>query len=304
MFGIVDLIVVAGIKDALQFLSANPRHIEFILGSFCQGPIKHMVGQRHIKECVDFIQNNRIEVGPYYQMDLKKRPSVSVVASYVESQQYMGDFGEDQAPVLTLPALVYAEFNAKAFAGCGLLVSAGLKLEEKLWVGMEVTNGTLTKKIKGILVREGQDTEIMVNDPPIPEGTSLAGWKAVSGLRQKGYVVNASTDDVNIQMNLQTLGDYATHRMIATVIRYCLKKQRLWFDQYGLQVATYSQTPPVLTEENEGEYQTIFTINAKFTDTWIAKEFDLADPNANIKIEVVAHSDILPNERTDVDLDE
>ncbi|MEM4380554.1 MAG: hypothetical protein QXL01_07740, partial [Thermoplasmatales archaeon] len=73
MFGIVDLIVVAGLKDALNFLSKNPKHIEFILGQFCQQPISHIVGQNYIKECIDAVQGQRIEVNPYYQMDIKKR---------------------------------------------------------------------------------------------------------------------------------------------------------------------------------------------------------------------------------------
>lgn len=301
MFGIVDMIVVAGIQDALKHLSVNPTHIEFILGQFCQGPIKNLVGEKYIKDCIDLIQKNRIEVGPYYQMDHKMRPGVSVVASYAESQQYIGDEGSFQY-AQTLPAKTYMTLNAKKAKGCHLYISAEEKIEDKLWISLILKNGDITRIIKGILVREGEDTQIFL-DKELPKNVKLSGWKVQSDVKESGYVINASTDDVTIQLNLQTLGDYSVHRLLATVIRYCLKKQRLWFDQYGLQVATYSQTPPLLTEENENEFQTVFTINGKFTDSWIVSEVDLPDSTANIDFGLIAHSDVLPNEREDVPLE-
>ena len=287
MFGIVDLVVVTGIKDALSFLSNNPRHIEFILGQFCQKPIRNLVGREHIKECIDYIQHNRIEVNPYYQMDIKKRPAISVVASYAEAQQFMGDYGSFQMSPDELPLIKYASFDAKSINKCKLYVSPLLKLEDKLWHGLTITNGQEERIIKGILAREGEDTAIFL-DEALPEGTLLIGWKVVSGTKNIGYQVNSSMEAVTVQLKLNTLGDYSVHRLLATIVRYCLKKQRLYFDQYGLQVATYSQTPPLLTDENENEFETVFTIEGKMTDSWIDREIEMLESGMNIQIEIIA----------------
>jgi hypothetical protein len=153
------------------------------------------------------------------------------------------------------------------------------------------------------LAREGQDTQLVL-DAAIQATSDIFSkpWDAASGREDRLYSINSSQDDVQVQMNLQTLGDASVHRLLATVIRYCLKKQRLWFDECGLQVATYSQTPPILTEDGESEFQTVYTIQAKFTDSWIDHEHTLPDPTANIKIEVVAESSVLDEERDDVEL--
>jgi predicted DNA-binding helix-hairpin-helix protein len=301
MFGIADLIVVAGMKDALDFLSKNPKHIEFILGAFNSDKISHIVGKKHIDDCVRYIVNNRIEVAPYYQMDIKKRPSLSVVASYTESQQFVGDQGRTEYS-MSLPARIYETFTVKRIEDQTLYVSPELALEDKLWLGLHITKGNSIYKLRGILAREGQDTQLVLDRTIKSSDNTIEPWHAASARNDKIYSINSSQDDVQVQMNLQTIGDASTHRLLATVIRYCLKKQRLWLDSYGLQVSTFSQTPPILTEEGESEFQTVFTIQSKFTDSWIDYEKDLPDPTANIKIELEAESSVLSEERDNVDL--
>jgi hypothetical protein len=288
MFSIADLVVVAGLKDALDFLSKNPSHIEFLLGQFCQEPILKIVGQEYVKKCIDAIQEQRIEVAPYYQMDLKKRPSIAVVASYTEDIQFMGDYGSENPQALTLPAKKYVSFDAIDIDGCKIVVSSALNLDKILWHGLILSNGKEKAKLTGILKKDNS-TEIFI-DKELPKNTKLSGWGAYSGIYQKGYLINSSVDTVNVQCNFQSVGDYSVHRLMATIIRACLKKQRLWFDSYGLQVSTFSQTPPILSEEAETEFQTIFTINGKVTDSWIAKEYELPDEAAKIVLEIVADS--------------
>jgi hypothetical protein len=295
MFSIADLVVVAGLKDALDFYSKNPKHIEFILGQFCQKPISNIVGQEHIKLAIETIQSQRIEVAPYYQLDQKRRPSIAVVASYTESQQFIGDYGRDEIDhTLTLPAKKYASFDALAINGNKINVSNGLNLDKILWLGLFVSNGIEVAKLTGIYKKESV-TELFL-DKELPKETRLSGWGVYSSAFEKGYVINSSTEDVSIQCNFQTIGDYSVHRLMATVIRACLKKQRLWFDQYGLQVSTFAQTPPILSSEDETEFQTVFTINGKTTDSWISKEFDLPNEASNILIELIAQSKNPKNE--------
>lgn len=286
MFGISDLITVSVIRDGLKFLSNNPTHIEYILGQFCIKSITDLVGIEHIKQCVDFIKNNRIEVYPFYQADMKKRPSVVVVASGAESMQFIGDFGAINLPIVTLPEIKYSEFNIKSIDGCTVKVSSNYNLESKLWKGMYISALGFQAKLEGILTRDNEDT-ILYLDKEVPENVSLVGWSATSSDRRKGAILNASTDDVVIQCKLTTTGDFSVHRLLAIVIRYCLKIGRLKFDEMGLQVATFSYSPPMLTDQDELEYESIFSITGKFTDHWIEREFDAPDDAANIDIGLI-----------------
>lgn len=289
MFGMADLITVAVINDGLKHFAKNPFHLEFVLGAFCSEPIRSMVGPEHIKQCVEFISNNRIQVAPYYQLDTKHRPAIGVISQGRENQQFLGDYGAmsgDGDQRYTLPPRVYAQFNATSITDDrqGLVVSREYGLDQKLWPGVILTNGFQTNRISGILVRDGHPTTICLNDK-LPEGASLAGWRAQSQERARGVVAAASMDDVTIQLTLTTHGDPSVHRLLAVVVRACLKRGRLMFDMYGLQKATYSYTPPIVSDQAELEMESQFTIEAIYTDLWVDKEFDLNDSASNILVE-------------------
>lgn len=288
MMGMADLITVEVIKEGLQHLKQNPYHLEFILGAFCQEPLRSSVGVEHIKQCIDFVTNNRIQVAPYYEIDMKHRPSIAVVSQGRETQQFIGDYGDTfipNIPEYQLPPRIYVNFNPTSFTSDnqGMIVSRDLHLEEKLWPGIFLTNGTVTTKMRGMLVREGHPTTIYLEDE-LPEGTSLPGWKAVSSPRGKGVVCSASTDAVTVQIMLTTTGSPSIHRLLSVVLRYCLKSGRMRFDTYGMQVPTFSYTPPIVSEQAEIETESTYTIESKFTDLWIDKEFDLNDAGANVVV--------------------
>jgi len=303
MFGLADLITVEVIKQGLEHLKRNPYHLEFILGSFCQEPLRSSVGVEHIKQCIDFVTNNRISVAPYYEIDIKRRPSIAVVSQGREEQQYIGDYGDTRSADLAeynLPPRVYVNFNPTAFTADnqGMIVSRDLRLDEKLWPGIFLTNGTVTTKMRGILVRDGYPTTIYLEDK-LPEGTSLPGWRAVSSPRGKGIVCSASTDTVTVQMTLTTTGELSIHRLLSVVLRYCLKRGRMTFESYGMQVPTYSYTTPIVSDQAELEMESTYTIESKYTDLWIDKEFDLQDQAANVSVGTIAQSET----KADVPLD-
>lgn len=284
MFGIADLITCAVIKNRLEFYAKNPLHLEFVLGGFCSSPLLEMVGVDHLKHCIDFVVNNEIHVAPYYQLDATKRPSIAIVASGAENQQFIGDFGRfEQLAEKRLPPRVYASFDAKDIVNfrTGLAVSADLHLEEKLWPGLVITNGKFYATLRGVYVADGKETMIHLEEE-IPEGTALNGWRAQSFAREKGIEVHSSMDAVTVQGQLATTGDPSVHRLLGVVLRSCLKSGRHIFDAYGMQVATFSYQPIVASETTELEFTSNFQIEAKFTDSWISREFDLSDPSDNL----------------------
>jgi hypothetical protein len=308
MFGISDLIVVSVIKDGLDFLSKNPYHLQFILGAFCSDPIRNQVGDSHIKECIDFVTQNRIQVAPYYQLDMKRRPCIGVVASGAEAMQFLGDAAYDSScgdPCAILPPRVYCSFDAVGIKGIRrdvLLVPQELKLETKLWPGLHITNGPFSANLIGTKTNKSGNTELYL-DTELPTGIALRGWSAQSDVRSRGVKVSASTDDVRVQMTLTTTGDLGVHRLLSIVLRYCLKRGRPFFDKNGLQVATYTYTPPIMSEQSEIEFESTCTIDGKFTDHWIESEFDVPDSAGDIQVNMIAHPISPPAGREDVDLD-
>jgi hypothetical protein len=290
MFAISDLTTVVVIKDALVHLSQNPEHLEFVLGVYRRCPaLADLVGPEHLKQCIDYVTGNRIVVAPYYELDQKMRPSISVVAGGNEEQQFIGEHGSFQESCLVLSPYVYAQFDAKGRVDNDaslLQVPSSYGLTDTIWKGIYVTNGNFKAKLEGMKV-DGSTTTLYL-DEDIPTDVSLKGWQAESSDRRKGYRVLASMDEVTVQCKLTTVGDYSIHRLLSIVLRYCLKSRRMLFDSYGLQVATFSYTPPIMTDPDENEFETIHTVNAKITEQWIEEEVPLLDDAAKLEVEVNA----------------
>ena len=293
MMGMADLLAVAVINDGLQHLSRNPFHLEFILGAFTREPLQSIVGVEHIKQCIDFVTKNRIHVAPFYQLDIKRRPAIGVISSGREEQQYIGDYGTTANPNnqdMILPPRIYSRFDAVGVTSdlTGLLAANAFKLSEKMWPGQIVTNDQFTSRVTGILPGSSTSPDTIFVADALPADVRLSGWRTQSQRLEKGIICNASTDLVTIQLKLTTTGDMGVHRLLAIVLRYCLKRGRLLFDQYGLQVATFSFTPMAATDETEAEFESTATIEAKYTDLWIEREFDLSDSTKKLVMDLDA----------------
>jgi hypothetical protein len=155
---------------------------------------------------------------------------------------------------------------------------------------MYIKNGDYATRLQGIKPGvNGADDTLYLKDT-IPTTVLLKGWQAQSSERYRGITLNASMDDVTVQCKLTTNGDYSLHRLFSVVLRYCLKRGRLIFDSYGMQVASFSYTPPMLSDQDEMEYESVCTINCKVTDTWIEKDWITPDDAGKITIELFAHS--------------
>jgi len=212
-------------------------------------------------------------VAPHYELDLKHRPSISVIASGNEEGQYIGDEGFSSPTEMVEPN-IYAEFDASSIQEDRLviLVAKDYGLTEKIWPGLWVKSDSgSVNKIRGVISGTSHDTICL--ETALLEDVSLKGWKVQSAESTKGYLINESQDKVHIQCKLQSTGDYSVHRLLGITMRYCLKSSRLHFDRLGLQVATFAYTPPMPTEQSELEFETVFTIEGLLKEGWIAKEY-------------------------------
>lgn len=293
MIGMSELIVVYVIRKGLEHFVNNPVELQYILGSFSSDAIRDMVAPNHIAQCIDFIRNNKILVQPFYDLNTKHRPLISVTSGGVEDTQFLGDSGGYISRVreFDLPPIVYTEFVAVGFSEdrYGLQTTRDYMLHEKLWPGLIITNGVFSGTVDGILQRLGEPTTIYLKEK-IPEGTSLVGWKAQSQDRGKGATVGASIDHVSVQITLTTHGDPSVHRLLQILLRGVLKKNRAFFESCGLQVPTFSYQPLMITDPNEMEVESSLKIETKFTDTWVDSLYDLNDSTGNTQISAIIHS--------------
>lgn len=288
MFGIADLIGVVVVEERLDHLRRNPRHLNFILSPFCRSEaIRSKVGAKYIDQAVQYVTENRLHIAPYYQADLEKIPSLVFVSRTGENQQYIGDYGHEQVGAITAAPIVYVEFDAKAVDRYALIVPKGLRIEEKIWKNVILKQGDFLAGVCAIHVKEGEDTRILL-DKDVPPGLPLAGWKAQSSEKITNYTINSSTDDTELVAKLTTTGDYSVHRLMATVVRYCLKSARLLFESYGFQTPRIQQGMPTLADDTQMVYETIFTITGKVTDHWIAHEYQANDPSDSLDVGVTA----------------
>lgn len=289
-FGIADLSTIVVIKAGLERLAQNPNHLSFMLSGFTAfKEIRQLVGAQYIDQCVKLISERRIHVMPYYEADMQKLPSVVVAHKPNEGTQFIGDYGSVAESGVELPPQFVMQFDAVQISDNLLSVPASLNVEKTLWSNLWVYNSGFMSQITGIAPGSGSTPTVIALKDTITT-TTLKGWVAQTAETKKMYEVHSSIDNTDIQAKLTTIGEYGNHRVMATAIRYVLKQGRMHFNDLGLQVATFGQSFPILTDGDQQTYETTFTISCKVTDSWIDHEFTPSRSSDRICEDTVATS--------------
>jgi hypothetical protein len=246
------------------------------------------VGAQYIDQCINHVMKNEIMVLPAYQPDLPKAPAVYVLSNTSEGNQFIGDYGQDSLEVVHEPE-VYATFSATGIVDDVISVSYDQHIEQKVWRNVILTNGTAYARLDSVgPARQGYPTQLYLNHK-LPVGTRLENWRAQSHPVRTGFSLKGSLEDVRVQAKLRSPGDPSVHRLLAIVIRACLKSGRLLFDSYGLQTPTFSQgyMQPI---EGEGILvcETDFSIDGKLLETWVDHEFTAGDDTVPVDVQVTA----------------
>lgn len=299
MIGILDLFAVSVLDSKFKELIQRPDRIEYMLCGFhINQDMFDFVGAEYIKNSMDFLLNNKVTIIPYYNLDAQKNPTIAVISSGSESQQFIGDYGfqvDAQKTVVNSP-LTIAEFTATTISGKDMTVSSELKLDEKLWPGVVITNGEFSNVIEGIM-----DSSTICFRDEFPENISLSNWTAQTSGTDRRYVVNASTDNVSVQCKLTTHGDPSVHRLMSVILRGVIKSARLDFEGIGFQNTKVSYGSMVLTNSDDLTFESVVTIDGIFTDHWILREYDTIDASANIGVDMIATSEHEYNEDVETD---
>lgn len=269
-FPVPELIMTTVIEDRLDYLAKHPDHLHWMLSPFAVNTkIARLVDARYIAQCVEYVQSNRPIVKPAYDLDKLKMPSIVVSSYQGESQLFLGDTGYDHMAERYEP-LSLMTLDALKFVGNTVVLSANQGALETIWPSLYFKSGQFHSKITQVIDKD-KEVWLALSDE-IPSGTPLRGCTVDTSKDEKWYVVNSSIDNVKVSIILTTAGDNSVHRLMATVLRYCIKAGRMLMESSGMQVATVSQRPVQLVDSEQLIWQTEFTVDAKVTDHWIADE--------------------------------
>jgi hypothetical protein len=282
-----DMVACAVIEERLDYLRQHPDHINWLLLPFTRfAHLNWMVGNQHVKQCVDYVVGTKPLVRPYYEMDIAKMPSIVTASSQGEATKFIGDYGFE-ACAQQIPPECVVTADALGYNGNVVIFPLGAKVGERIWPNLwGVTNGFTSRIVSVIDDVEAQITKVELKDE-IPAGSVMKNWRFQTSVREKNYSVNSSIDDVTLTVTLTTAGDHGIHRLMTTVVRYCLKSGRLLFDAYGMQCASIVQQPIVLVDEEQMIWQTGFILECKVTDHWIDHEY-VTDDSGPLNVTVTA----------------
>jgi hypothetical protein len=253
----------------MAFLAAHPTHIAWLFRMYLiNEDVARLVDPRYVDQVVKYIQNIRPLIRPVYEADLAKMPSIVMASSQAENIQFLGDQGV-QYEQTELPPFQIVNFDAYEYDG-DTLKTYEKSLCYKTWPNLWAVSGPFKSQI---LQMFPEDDHIVVTlKDPIPAGTPMRGWTVESAERTETYMLGASVDDVSSTITLSTAGDHGIHRLMAVVMRWVLKSGRPFLDRQGLQVSRVTQHPTVLADNEQMIWQTVFALESKTTDHWIASD--------------------------------
>lgn len=272
MFSIADLIVMNAIEAGLENLRNNPSHLEFILGKFDETPyMRKLHGSSYVKQCKDLVLKNKIFIRPYYVLDANRLPSVAVIAQYAEDILVLGDYGMQQETAV-IPPIVLGKASGVGWetTGYGLIVEAE-EVVHWIYAGAYLRQDAFTSKIDSIIPSSSDGTVTIFCVDKLPR-KRLIDWQVVTTESSRTAVIHSSGNAANVSIDLKSSGDIETHKLLALVIRYCLRYGRYLMDQNGLQISTSNQNFPAMFDEDQSIFQTVFTLQGKIWDNWVQTE--------------------------------
>ena len=296
-FPIAEIITSAVIEERLQYLADHPSHLNWMLSPFvAHRGIARLVDPKYIEQCVNYIKSSRPMVRPVYETDMNKLPSIVVSSFQGEGQMFIGDYGGQHMAEQHRPSSILT-FDSISIEKNIVTTTNNQGVDEVVWPGLYFKSGQHSSVINSLYKQDNLVVLQLKDD--LPSGLPLQKCQIMTGSDQTWYMINSSIDTVKANVTLTTAGDHAIHRLMTVVLRYCLKSGRMLFDNYGMQVATFSQQPAMLADDTQLIWQTAFMIDAKITDHWIVGEGGLI--GAPMQVEMTADS--TEEGQSSVDLD-
>ena len=287
MFALSDMITIEVIERSLANLRANPHHLCYILGEYSSTPfLRNIHGKDYIKHCMDLILNNKIQISPYYNLNNMQLPHISVVATYQEADQAIGDYVDSS--IEELPPRTLGCFDAVSIASDNLsiFVPNSYEVSEFAFPNTYLCNGNYKVQISMTIPGDTQ-TQIYVKTT-LPN--LLAGWKIKTSNGRSVATINGSGNNCTVMIKIKSSGDIETHKLLCTVLRYCLRFGRIYLEGHNLYLSNTNQDMPVLEDESQMIFATVFMMSGKSWDFWIENE-NIQPDHINLEVDAVPVSD-------------
>ena len=278
-----DLSMIAIIKEGLSTLVADTDELGCLLASFryyWSADSAVGSGARYIDRAVALLtsKDSPLEV----RQELSESPygNNTVWVGYDsinESVQSLGDYGSDE--MQELQPTVYAVLDAKRIdeeEGKSVLVfPQNCGVEDNVWRLQRAYNRAFPTESFLVSDVALTDTEVWVKlDSLLSDTSKMRGWEFRA--YRTGYQITYghSGDSVRLNVHLRTTGDLEVHKILATVMRYVLKKSRTRSNEYqNLQVSSFSQSATVPDHEaSDMAWITTFSITGIAHDVWIVNK--------------------------------
>jgi len=283
------LTVLKDLKARIDLLRRRPDHLTFLLDGYNSDALEGVFGAKYVDQAIEWLEKNDFQYVTGYRLDSAKLPNIAVVyEGGKETEQFLGDYGSMRYQAIEPKE--YARFKIGYLDDNGNpTVSSRLQLDTKIWRSLVMTNGTVSRIIKGFDKTDSRVMTILL-DEALPEDAALHEWRVVSSVNQKNYVIGSSMDSVAIKVYLTVAGDPELCEMLSTIVRYCLKQSRLALANSGLENSTFHHG--ALARSADHDEQNIwvmeFMIRGSLIDQWIISESQAPDRHS---LEVSASSE-------------
>lgn len=283
----VDLTVMGMIQSALEHLRNDKEELSLIMSDYAnQWTLSQAVGSpaHYIDQMIKFIMDKSQPIARIFQgYDLSPHSNIAVYvyASGVEDSKYFGDFGSFDSICRT--PTIYARAGAhhieESDGRSVLYFTRTCGIQEKVWRLQACVNSKLPVCSFEVVsvTDDGEDFVAIELDCIVPEvngAQPLDGWEFRSAASGWQVQYGNSGDTVTARVFLRTTGDAELHRLVATVIRWALKRSRQYFEFENFQIASMSQSEPSpdFSGEQCAGFTTTFTVSGKAHDMWILRK--------------------------------
>lgn len=279
-FALADMIVRSGLIRGFKNLRNNPHHLFFILSGYQDIPdASELVGDRYLDNAVDFIMENSVMIKPFeYNLTAISYPHIQIVASYSEEQRYVGDYGSHLQDTKKIPPFVIGKINILKIKKDHIVaaIDQGTLSLLRLGIYIKDSNGFVFKSQGWNVLDNGTVIiyPLLEDLAKVSKNQSFKDWTLQSSEGNRSFKVNASHEQAQIRLILQSSGGIELHKILSIITRYCIKYSRLYMEGLGLQNLSIAQNVPQLVEDHDMIFESSFSLGGTILDSWISEEYN------------------------------
>lgn len=284
----VDLQMIAVLRETLASVLADTDELGFVLSQYTAYWSADTVvggGATYIDRAVAMLTSKDKPFDFYQGYDLSQEPNFGAYVRYVsisETQLSFGDYGQSDKQLLTPTVYLKAEaMRIDTEGDASVLVFPNCQsIIDRVWRLQRVLNAALPGESFQVAAVMQTEDEIKVKlSAEVSNSAVLRGWEFRAF--ESGYCaeLGGSGDTVQLAVELYSVGDIEVHKILATLLRYCIKKARTRSCEYqNFQAMRVSQSGPQPGGSGtDVTWLTTFNLSGVAQDIWIINKARLPE---------------------------